>query len=117
MMEKFAEDERIEQMNAQKRRMKQLEHRRAVDELVTIKQELNAKAKEQDRLLNEKEVEMEKYKNEIVEQERQKMLREHAQHLIGHLPHVFNYNKRGYLKIKKICHYLMKNLERNSSLQ
>ena len=34
MMAKFAEDDRIEQMNAQKRRMKQLEHRRAVEKLI-----------------------------------------------------------------------------------
>ena len=33
-MAKFAEDDRIEQMNAQKRRMKQLEHKRAVDALL-----------------------------------------------------------------------------------
>ncbi len=33
-MEKFAEDDRIEQMNAQKRRMKQIEHKRAVDVLL-----------------------------------------------------------------------------------
>lgn len=34
MLAKFAEDDRIEQMNAQKRRMKQLEHRRAVQRLI-----------------------------------------------------------------------------------
>lgn len=34
MLEKFAEDDRIEQMNAQKRRMKQLEHKRAVEKLI-----------------------------------------------------------------------------------
>lgn len=34
MMAKFAEDDRIEQMNAQKRRMKQLEHKRAVEKLI-----------------------------------------------------------------------------------
>ncbi len=34
MMAKFAEDDRIEQMNAQKRRMKQLEHKRAVEEMI-----------------------------------------------------------------------------------
>ena len=33
-MVKFAEDDRIEQMNAQKRRMKQVEHKRAVDVLL-----------------------------------------------------------------------------------
>ncbi len=32
LMQKFAEDERIEQMNAQKRRMKELEHKRRVIE-------------------------------------------------------------------------------------
>lgn len=34
MLAKFAEDDHIEQMNAQKRRMKQLEHRRAVEKLI-----------------------------------------------------------------------------------
>lgn len=34
MLAKFAEDDRIEQMNAQKRRMKQLEHKRAVERLL-----------------------------------------------------------------------------------
>ena len=34
MIEKLAEDDRIEQMTAQKRRMKQLEHRRAVEKMI-----------------------------------------------------------------------------------
>ena len=34
MLAKFAEDDRIERMNAQKRRMKQLEHKRAVEKLL-----------------------------------------------------------------------------------
>ena len=34
MIAKFAEDDRLELMNAQKRRMKQLEHRRAVEKLI-----------------------------------------------------------------------------------
>ncbi len=33
LMEKFAEDERLEQMNAQKRRMRELEHKREVERL------------------------------------------------------------------------------------
>ena len=39
MMAKFAEDDRIEQMNAQKRRMKQLEHKKAVEQLLVDRQE------------------------------------------------------------------------------
>ena len=34
MLSKFAEDDRIEQMNAQKRRLKQQEHKRAVEKLL-----------------------------------------------------------------------------------
>ena len=34
MLAKFAEDDRIEQMNAQRRRMKQQEHKRAVESLI-----------------------------------------------------------------------------------
>ena len=39
MLAKFAEDDRIEQMNAQKRRMKQLEHKRAVQALIEERRE------------------------------------------------------------------------------
>ena len=37
MMAKYAEDDRIEQMNAQRRRMKQLEHKREVEKLLEAK--------------------------------------------------------------------------------
>ena len=43
MLAKFAEDDRIEQMNAQKRRMKQLEHKRAVEQLLVDRRERFAK--------------------------------------------------------------------------
>jgi hypothetical protein len=33
MAEKFAEDERLEQLNANKRRMKELEHKREIERL------------------------------------------------------------------------------------
>lgn len=33
LLQKFAEDERIEQMNAQKRRMKEQEHKREIERL------------------------------------------------------------------------------------
>jgi hypothetical protein len=33
LLQKFAEDERIEQMNAQKRRMREQEHKREVERL------------------------------------------------------------------------------------
>lgn len=33
LMDKFAEDERLEQMNAQRRRMRELEHKREIERL------------------------------------------------------------------------------------
>lgn len=45
MLYKFAEDDRIEQMNAQKRRMKQLEHKRAVERLIDERREQMQKDK------------------------------------------------------------------------
>lgn len=42
MMDKFAEDDRIEQMNAQKRRMRQLEHKREADRLLEEKRRQHA---------------------------------------------------------------------------
>lgn len=39
MMAKFAEDDRLELLNAQKRRMKQLEHRRTVEKLIEERKE------------------------------------------------------------------------------
>merc|ERR1711871_73288 len=61
MMAKFAEEDRIEQMNAQKRRMKLQEHLEAVR--------------------------VEEMKRQIIEEERQRMLAQHAANLgLEHLP-------------------------------
>lgn len=88
MMEKFANDEKLEQMNAQKRRMKQLEHKKAVDELIVERQRLIQKEEEMEVELRRREAELEKYKQEVIEQERQRLLREHAARLLGYLPKV-----------------------------
>ena len=47
MLAKFAEDDRIEQMNAQKRRMKQLEHQRSVEKLLQDRRAQFAREREQ----------------------------------------------------------------------
>merc|ERR1711988_644613 len=39
MMDKFAEDDRLDQLNAQKRRMKQLEHRREIERLLETRRQ------------------------------------------------------------------------------
>ena len=86
MLAKFAYDEHIELMNAKTRRMKQLEHGRAVEKL--IEERRATLQREKERELNEhKEMEqMDALRKEVVEEERRRMLREHATKLLGYLP-------------------------------
>uniref|UniRef100_A0A8D0HQV2 Meiosis-specific nuclear structural protein 1 n=1 Tax=Sphenodon punctatus TaxID=8508 RepID=A0A8D0HQV2_SPHPU len=88
MLAKFAEDDRIEQMNAQKRRMKQLEHRKAVEKLIEERRKQFLADKERE--LEDRELEKRREGNihAIVEEERQKLLKEHATKLLGYLPRV-----------------------------
>jgi hypothetical protein len=89
-MQKFEEDEKLEQMNQQKRRMKKIEHKRAIEALIEERRRLNNQEEiEQGREL-ERQQELEKYRNAVIEQERQRLLREHASKLIGFLPKVFH---------------------------
>ncbi|XP_035483548.2 meiosis-specific nuclear structural protein 1-like isoform X1 [Scophthalmus maximus] len=86
MMTKFAEDDRIEQMNAQKRRMKQLEHKREVENLIEDRRrqreaDLELEAKER-----AAEQEREALHRQIIEEERQKLLKRHATKLLGYMP-------------------------------
>ncbi|KAL8601374.1 hypothetical protein ACOMHN_042378 [Nucella lapillus] len=86
MMAKLAEDERIEQMNAEKRRRKQLEHKRAVEDLLQKRRAQYAAEREQEAMERAGERRIEEERKRMVEEERRKMLKEHAMKLIGHLP-------------------------------
>ena len=46
MAQKFAEDERLEQMNAQKRRMRELQHKRDIEKLWSEKLEVYRQQRE-----------------------------------------------------------------------
>ncbi|KAM5291674.1 meiosis-specific nuclear structural protein 1 [Ctenodactylus gundi] len=86
MLAKLAEDDRIELMNAQKQRMKQLEHRRAVEKL--IEERRNQFLADKQRELEEWQLQQKRQGciNVIIEEERQKLLKEHAAKLLGYLP-------------------------------
>ncbi|KAI9363411.1 tumor suppressor, Mitostatin-domain-containing protein [Zopfochytrium polystomum] len=86
MMEKFALDEHLEQLNAQRRRMKQLEHKRAVDALVDERRKLIQLEYEQQMAERAREKMLEEYRQQVIEQERQRLLHEHASQLLGYLP-------------------------------
>lgn len=90
MLAKFAEDDRIEQMNANKRRMKQLEHKRAVEDLIDNRRLQFAADREREQSERKEEERMEAFRRQIIEEERQKLLKEHAMRLLGYLPKVMN---------------------------
>ncbi|NXM65415.1 MNS1 protein, partial [Serilophus lunatus] len=91
MLARLAEEDRIEQLNAQKRRVKQLEHKRAVEKIIEDRHKQRMADKERE--LEERELEKRRQESihAIVEEERQKLLKEHAWKLLGYLP-------RGILK-------------------
>lgn len=86
MMEKFAEDDRLEQLSAQRRRLRQQEHKREVERLLEERRSNYAAQ----RALEVQELEeagrLDAYRREIIEEERQRMLKEHAGKLLGYLP-------------------------------
>ena len=87
MLDKFANDDRLDQLNAQKRRMKQLEHRREIERLLEerrAKYEEERAAELQEQLDAEK---VEQIRQQIIEEERKRMLAAHAKNLgLKHLP-------------------------------
>lgn len=85
MMEKFAEDDRIEQLNAQKRRMKVQEHRREVERLVEEKRMMYEALKAKDEAEIAAGQAEEDRRAAIIESERMRLLREAAE-LLEYLP-------------------------------
>ncbi|XP_055551199.1 meiosis-specific nuclear structural protein 1-like [Wyeomyia smithii] len=82
----WAERDRIEQMTVEKRRLKLLEHRRAIQELLEDRRRRRAdeiKETRQQQLQFEQD---EKRRQEIIEEERIKLLKEHVTALLGFLP-------------------------------
>jgi nucleotidyltransferase/DNA polymerase involved in DNA repair len=88
MLAKFAEDDKIEQLNAQKRRMKQQEHKRAVEELLEARRQQFSADRQREEDLRRQEAEMEQFRKQIIEEERLRLLQKHAPNLVGYLPKV-----------------------------
>ena len=87
MLDKFAEDDRLDQMNAQKRRMKQMEHRREIERLLEMRREKyeQERAAELQEQMDAERVEG--IRQQIIEEERKRMLAAHAANLgLKHLP-------------------------------
>jgi len=78
MLAKFAEDERIELMNAQKRRMRQQEHKREVERLLEDRRKLYEQEKAAELQSQAAEEERARALRSLIEQERRKILEEAA---------------------------------------
>ena len=86
MLEKFAEDDKLEQMNAQRRRMKKEEHKRAVQYLLEERQRKRAADKEQEKRESEEKERGEEETRKIIEEERMRILKQNIDRLVGHVP-------------------------------
>lgn len=100
MLEKFKEDERVEQMNAQKRRMKELDFKKEVERLWTEKLNVYREQRAQELKEKEKKDEEERRKEEIVFQEKERLLREHAELLEKYFPKAAAVEKTKYAQSK-----------------
>ena len=79
MAEKFAEDERLEQMNAQKRRMRELEHKRQIERLWQEKLATYRVQREQEWEERRLKDEQQNIQELIVQKEKERLLAEHAE--------------------------------------
>ena len=78
MAEKFAEDERLEQMNQQKRRMRELAHKREIERLWQEKLAVYREQREQEweeRRLKEQE---DAIARSVIAQQKEQLLKQHA---------------------------------------
>ncbi|CAO1425540.1 unnamed protein product [Diamesa tonsa] len=85
-MEMMAERDKIDQMSNERRRRKMAEHRKDIHELLEKRKEQRVLDIANEIKLRELEQKQETRKQEIIEEERIKMLKEHAAVLVGFLP-------------------------------
>ena len=76
MLDKFAEDDRIEQMNAQRRRMKKEEHKRSVQILLEERRRKRQEEKMNKMLELREQQNEDRERNQIIEEERMRILQE-----------------------------------------
>jgi hypothetical protein len=86
MLEKMAREDRLEQLSAQRRRMKAAEHARSVETLIDERRARVALEREAELKGTETEQAAQRERARIIEEERQRLLAEHAERLLGFLP-------------------------------
>ncbi|KAI4460241.1 meiosis-specific nuclear structural protein 1 [Holotrichia oblita] len=97
LLAKLIEDEKLEQMSEQRKRMKMLQLKRDVEDMMTQRRQRQAEEMQEKIRLDEEEKKEAVKRRQIIEEERLKILKEHAQNLIGHIP-------RGVLREEDLEH-------------
>merc|ERR1711920_378397 len=86
LLKKFAEDDRIEQMNEQKRRLKVEAHKREAQRLIELRREKYEQEREDERAGEAALREQESKRQVVIEEERRRLIAEHAAELRDFLP-------------------------------
>jgi len=86
MLQKFSLDDKLEQMNAQKRRMKELDHKREVERLWQEKLAVYRAEREKEMDEQRRKEEEERWREEVIRQEKERLLREHLPNIDGFMP-------------------------------
>jgi len=86
LLAKFSEDDRLEQMHEHKRRIKLEAHKRAANRVLEMRREKFEAEREEERDVERRLRGEEDGRQDIIEEERQKLLREHAIPLRNFLP-------------------------------
>jgi len=86
LLSKFAEDERLGQMNDQKRRIRIQEHKREAQRLIDLRRDTFQAARDAERAEEQRLRDDEVNRRVVVEEERRKLLAEHAVPLRDFLP-------------------------------
>lgn len=82
----MAETDRLEMMSQERRRRMQVEHRKAVEVLLEERKQKRVKELDEEKQRHSQEIKDAQRIREMIEEERIKILQEHAQELIGFLP-------------------------------
>jgi len=86
LMKKFAEDDRLEQLSEQKRRMKVEAHKREAQRLLNLRREMYEQQRESERAHDVHLRQEEGKRQAIIEEERRRLLAEHGPELMDFLP-------------------------------
>lgn len=82
----MAENDRLELLSNEMKRRKQIEHRKAVEELLELRRQRRVQEMNEAKKRHDEELDEAQRIREMIEEERIKILKEHAQEVIGFLP-------------------------------